>query len=58
MAKILKKVQLSTEQVTQKSADPTKGTLINPFTQAEMEQFQEMILWKCWMNFILWKIRN
>ena len=30
MNKILKKVQLSTEQSTPMSADPTKGTQTNP----------------------------
>ena len=46
MTKILKKVQLSTEQSTLKSADPTKGTQINPFTQEEMAQLQEEGTWE------------
>lgn len=46
MTKILKKVQLSTEQSTSKSADPTKGTQTNPFTQLEMAQLQEEGTWK------------
>ena len=45
MTKILKKVQLSTEQSTPKSADPTKGTQINPFTQEEMTTLQEEGTW-------------
>lgn len=45
MTKILKKVQLSTEQSTPKSADPTKGTQINPFTQEEMTALQEEGTW-------------
>lgn len=36
MSKILKKVQLSTGQCTQNSADPTKGTESNPYSQEEM----------------------
>ena len=35
MAKILKKVQLSTEQSTPMSADPMKGTQENPYSQEE-----------------------
>jgi hypothetical protein len=45
MTKILKKVQLSTEQSTPKSADPTKGTVTNPFTQVEMATLQEEGTW-------------
>ena len=45
MTKILKKVQLSTEQSTPKSADPTKGTITNPFTQVEMATLQEEGKW-------------
>ena len=45
MTKILKKVQLSTEQNTSQSADPTKGTQTNPFTQEEMTQLQEEGIW-------------
>ena len=45
MTKILKKVQLSTEQSTPKSADPTKGTPIKPFTQEEMTQLQKEGMW-------------
>lgn len=45
MTKILKKVQLSTEQSTSKSADPTKGTQTNPFTQVEMATLQEEGTW-------------
>ena len=45
MTKILKKVQLSSEQSTLKSADPTKGTQINPYSQEEMAQLQEEGTW-------------
>ncbi len=45
MTKILKKVQLSTEQSTPKSADPTKGTQTNPYTQVEMATLQEEGTW-------------
>jgi hypothetical protein len=45
MTKILKKVQLSTEQSISKSADPTKGTQTNPFTQVEMATLQEEGIW-------------
>jgi hypothetical protein len=45
MTKILKKVQLSTEQSTPKSADPTKGTQTNPYTQVEMATLQEEGKW-------------
>jgi hypothetical protein len=45
MNKILKKVQLSTEQSTPKSVDPTKGTKINPYTQEEMATLQEEGTW-------------
>lgn len=46
MAKILKKVQLSTEQSARKSADPTKGTQTNPYTQGEMASLQEEGTWR------------
>ena len=46
MTKILKKVQLSTEQSTPKSADPTKGTQTNPYSQEEMAQLQEEGTWE------------
>jgi hypothetical protein len=45
MTKILKKVQLSAEQSTPMSADPTKGTQTNPYTQVEMAQLQEAGAW-------------
>ena len=45
MTKILKKVQLSTEQSTLKSADPTKGTAENPYSQVEMATLQEEGTW-------------
>ena len=45
MTKILKKVQLSTEQSTPNSADPTKGTQTNPYTQVEMATLQEEGTW-------------
>jgi len=45
MNKILKKVQLSAEQSTPKSADPTKGTQTNPYTQVEMASLQEEGTW-------------
>lgn len=45
MNKILKKVQLSTEQSTPKSEDPTKGTQTNPYTQVEMATLQEEGTW-------------
>lgn len=45
MTKILKKVQLSTEQSTPMSADPTKGTQTNPYTQVEMATLQEEGTW-------------
>ena len=45
MTKILKKVQLNTEQTTSQSADPTKGTQTNPYTQVEMTQLQEEGTW-------------
>ena len=45
MTKILKKVQLSTEQSTPKSADPTKGTAENPYSQVEMATLQEEGTW-------------
>lgn len=45
MTKILKKVQLSAEQSTPKSADPTKGTQTNPYTQVEMASLQEEGTW-------------
>lgn len=45
MTKILKKVQLSTEQSARKSVDPTKGTQTNPFTQVEMATLQEEGIW-------------
>ena len=41
MTKILKKVQLNTEQSTPKSADPTKGTQENPYSQEEFSGFPE-----------------
>ena len=46
MTKILKKVQLSAEQSTPMSADPTKGTPIKPFTQEEMTQLQKEGMWE------------
>ena len=46
MTKILKKVPLSTEQSTPKSADPTKGIQANPFTQEEMTALQEEGAWE------------
>jgi hypothetical protein len=45
MTKILKKVQLSAEQNTPKSADYKKGTQTNPFTQVEMATLQEEGTW-------------
>lgn len=45
MNKILKKVQLSTEQSTPMSADPTKGTAENPYSQVEMATLQEEGTW-------------
>ena len=45
MNKILKKVQLCTEQSTPKSEDPTKGTQTNPYTQVEMATLQEEGTW-------------
>lgn len=45
MTKILKKVQLSTEQSTPKSAEPTKGTQTNPYTEQEMRMLQEQSAW-------------
>ena len=45
MTKILKKVQLSTEQSAPNSADPTKGTQTNPYTQKEMAILQEEGAW-------------
>lgn len=45
MTKILKKVQLCTEQSTLKNADPTKGTQTNPYTQKEMAILQEEGAW-------------
>lgn len=41
MTKILKKVQLSAEQSTPMSADPTKGTAENPYTQEERAAFPQ-----------------
>ncbi len=46
MAKILKKVQLSTEQSISQSADSTKGTQSNPYTQEEMSQLQAQETWQ------------
>lgn len=46
MAKILKKVQLSTEQSISQSVDPTKGTQSNPYTQKEMSQLQAQEAWQ------------
>lgn len=46
MAKILKKVQLSTEQSISQSADSTKGTQSNPYTQEEMAQLQAQETWQ------------
>ena len=45
MNKILKKVQLSTEQSTPMSADPTKGTQTNPYTEQEMRMLQANETW-------------
>lgn len=41
MTKILKKVQLSAEQSTSMSADPTKGTQENPYSQEEFAAVPE-----------------
>lgn len=45
MTKILKKVQLSAEQSTPMSADPTKGTQTNPYTELEMRMLQVNETW-------------
>jgi len=45
MTKILKKVRLSAEQSTPMSADPTKGTQTNPYTELEMRMLQVNETW-------------
>ena len=46
MTKIFKKLQLSAEQITPMSADPTNATPIKPFTQQEMTQLQKEGMWE------------
>ena len=47
MTKILKKVQLSTEQSARKSANTSKGTVTNPFTKQE---YRAMVQEQNWVG--------